>query len=147
MAKLEEDKPKLNITSEDAQICEAFAVTVFNRADKQDRSGHADLNTVKAFYVATVFIDVRTGSSPCIQFPIQKLVESCKNSRLLDSSCLWCGPKQKHCDIMIWNVNPQWQWPVTCQPVCTTSCPPPTKLHFRASMDTIACAADPEAVW
>ena len=60
MAKLEEDKPKLIITSEDAQICEAFAVTVFNRADKQDRSGNADINTVKAFYVATVFIDVRT---------------------------------------------------------------------------------------
>jgi len=60
MTRLEEDKPKLNIVSkrEDGQECEAFAVTVFNRADKQDRSGKANLNTVKAFYVASVFIDV-----------------------------------------------------------------------------------------
>ncbi len=58
MEKLEQDKPKLNITKEDAQECEAFAVTVFNRADRQDRAGKAGPTTVKAFYVATIFIEV-----------------------------------------------------------------------------------------
>lgn len=63
MEKLEQDKPKLNITRDDAQECEAFAITVFNRADRQDRSGKADLRTVKAFYVATLFIDVSSSQT------------------------------------------------------------------------------------
>ena len=58
MEKLEQDKPKLNITAEDAQECESFAVTVFSRADRQDRAGKAGLTTVKALYVATIFIEV-----------------------------------------------------------------------------------------
>lgn len=62
MEKLEQDKPRLNITKEDAQECEAFAVTVFNRADRQDRAGKAGPTTVKAFYVATIFIEVQLNS-------------------------------------------------------------------------------------
>lgn len=58
MSKLEQDNKKLTLSETDRDHCEAFAVNVFNRADKQDRSGKADHNTVRAFYVATVFIQV-----------------------------------------------------------------------------------------
>ena len=60
MSKLEQDNKKITLSDQDKDHCEAFAVNVFNRADKQDRSGKADLKTVKAFYVATVFMDVST---------------------------------------------------------------------------------------
>lgn len=59
MDKLQHDKSKLKVTDEDAQECEAFAVTVFNRADRQDRAGKAGPTTIKAFYVATIFIEVQ----------------------------------------------------------------------------------------
>lgn len=58
MDKLEQDNKNLTVSDTDAQHCEAFAMQVFSRADKQDRSGKADHNTVRAFYVATIFIDV-----------------------------------------------------------------------------------------
>ena len=63
IAKLEKDKPSINIQPEDAQYCESFAVTIFNRADKMDRAGRADKNTVITFYAASVFIEVRPCSS------------------------------------------------------------------------------------
>ena len=60
MERLEKDKPMVQVHPvEDGQYCEQFAMVVFNRADKADRAGKADKNTVKAFYVASVFIDVR----------------------------------------------------------------------------------------
>ena len=115
MAKLEEDKPKLNITSEDAQICEAFAVTVFNRADKQDRAGHADMNTVKAFYVATVFIDVRT---PLI---LMQSRAECQSLTFIDNSCFWrrriMQTKAHLSEMHMWHVDRPWQMHVIL-PAC-----------------------------
>eukprot|EP00959_Pyramimonas_sp_CCMP1952_P104319 2180245-Pyramimonas_sp.AAC.2 len=36
-----------------------FAVKIFNNADKQDRAGRATADTAKAYYAASIFIEVR----------------------------------------------------------------------------------------
>lgn len=63
MEKLENDKPSIRVSDEDAAICEAFAIKVFKMADNQDREGKADAKTVKAFYAASIFIDVSPSCS------------------------------------------------------------------------------------
>ena len=60
MSKLERDKQSLDlIPAEDGAYCEAFAVNIFNRANRVDRAGQANDSTAKTFYVASIFIDVR----------------------------------------------------------------------------------------
>lgn len=59
VAKLESDKPGLNLSkTDDPGYCENFALSVFARADRIDRAGKADRNTAKAFYAASIFIEV-----------------------------------------------------------------------------------------
>ncbi len=72
LAKLEKDKPSLNIGPEDQAYCENFALTVFSRADKVDRAEKADRTTAKAFYAASIFIEVRAlpVSSPLLSLPL-----------------------------------------------------------------------------
>ena len=61
MTKLEQAKAEgLELGDEDSVHVEGFAVGVFARADKADRAGVADLNTAKAFYAASVFLEVCT---------------------------------------------------------------------------------------
>lgn len=58
LAKLESEKKALGPGENDAQYCENFAITVFTRADKQDRAGRADKNTAMTFYAASIFFEV-----------------------------------------------------------------------------------------
>eukprot|EP00884_Botryococcus_braunii_P023475 jgi/Botrbrau1/9811/Bobra.0322s0016.1 len=58
LATLERDKPTLNLGPDDQAYCENFALTVFARADKIDRAEKADKNTAKAFYAASIFIEI-----------------------------------------------------------------------------------------
>ena len=58
LAKLEKDKPTLELGPGDKQYCENFAFGVFGRADKVDRAGRADRNTAMTFYAASVFFEV-----------------------------------------------------------------------------------------
>ena len=61
VTKLERAKAEgLELGDEDSVHVEGFAVGVFARADKADRAGVADLNTAKAFYAASVFLEVCT---------------------------------------------------------------------------------------
>ena len=59
LAKLEKDKPSVNLGDDDKLHCENFAVRVFTRADKIDRAGHADKTTATTYYAASVFIEAR----------------------------------------------------------------------------------------
>ncbi|CAK0749802.1 hypothetical protein CVIRNUC_001939 [Coccomyxa viridis] len=58
LAKLEKDKPSINIGEDDKLHCENFAVRVFTRADKADRAGRADKNTATTYYAASIFIEI-----------------------------------------------------------------------------------------
>lgn len=58
LAKLEKDKPTINLGTDDKQHCENFAVRVFTRADKIDRAGRADKTTATTYYAASIFIEV-----------------------------------------------------------------------------------------
>mmetsp|Transcript_18555 Transcript_18555/g.47527 ORF Transcript_18555/g.47527 Transcript_18555/m.47527 type:complete len:410 (-) Transcript_18555:79-1308(-) len=66
MSQLELDKPKIDLSDKkaDHDHCEAFAVNVFNRADKVDRAGKANLSTARAFYAASLFLDVLNHFGP-----------------------------------------------------------------------------------
>jgi vacuolar protein sorting-associated protein VTA1 len=75
--KLGKDKPMLNLGPDDQAYCENFALTVFARADKIDRAERADKNTAKAFYAASIFIEV----SPSLpRLLILLLIESVTSS-------------------------------------------------------------------
>ncbi|KAJ4793861.1 Vacuolar protein sorting-associated protein VTA1 [Rhynchospora pubera] len=58
MNQLEKDKKTLKLASDDNLYLEGFASNVFAKADKQDRSGRADLNTAKTFYAASIFFEI-----------------------------------------------------------------------------------------
>jgi vacuolar protein sorting-associated protein VTA1 len=57
---LEKDRPKMeNFTAtEKYQLCREFAISVFDKADTEDRSGYANKNTAKSFYASATFLDV-----------------------------------------------------------------------------------------
>jgi vacuolar protein sorting-associated protein VTA1 len=59
LAKLEKDKPTLELGPGDRQACETFAFGVFGRADKVDRAGRADRTTAMTFYAASIFFEAR----------------------------------------------------------------------------------------
>mmetsp|Transcript_16693 Transcript_16693/g.46639 ORF Transcript_16693/g.46639 Transcript_16693/m.46639 type:complete len:147 (+) Transcript_16693:271-711(+) len=71
MGQLEKDKPQLDLSNPlaDQEHLEAFAVNVFNRADKVDRAGRADVSTAKSFYAASVFLEVRLRCAPLSRSP------------------------------------------------------------------------------
>lgn len=57
---LEKDKQSIILdAANDKYACETFALNIFKRADKVDRAGRADVNTSKAYYAASIFIEVR----------------------------------------------------------------------------------------
>ncbi|KAI5065230.1 hypothetical protein GOP47_0019925 [Adiantum capillus-veneris] len=58
MNQLEKDKKTVQVSPEDNLYVEGFALSVFAKADKQDRAGRADLTTAKTFYAASIFIEV-----------------------------------------------------------------------------------------
>lgn len=59
LRQLEKDKPKLQIDlANDKYHCENFAMNIFDRADRTDRAGRADLNTSKAYYAASIFFEI-----------------------------------------------------------------------------------------
>ncbi|XP_065862458.1 protein HOMOLOG OF MAMMALIAN LYST-INTERACTING PROTEIN 5 [Euphorbia lathyris] len=58
MKQLEKDKKSLQLGPEDNLHVEGFALSVFGKADKQDRAGRADLNTAKTFYAASIFFEI-----------------------------------------------------------------------------------------
>jgi vacuolar protein sorting-associated protein VTA1 len=57
---LEKDRPKMeNFTiHEKYQLCREFAISVFDKADAEDRSGNSNKNTAKTFYASATFLDV-----------------------------------------------------------------------------------------
>ncbi|GAB2277750.1 hypothetical protein Dimus_012453 [Dionaea muscipula] len=55
---LEKDKKSLKLGPDDHLHLEGFALNVFEKADKQDRAGRADLNTAKTFYAASIFFEI-----------------------------------------------------------------------------------------
>ncbi|MCO5552388.1 hypothetical protein L7F22_005899 [Adiantum nelumboides] len=52
------DKKTVQLSPDDNLYVEGFALSVFAKADKQDRAGRADLSTAKTFYAASIFIEV-----------------------------------------------------------------------------------------
>ncbi len=59
LGQLEKDKAKLTLEPEEDKLhCEAFALRIFANADKVDRAGKATENTSKAYYAASIFIEV-----------------------------------------------------------------------------------------
>ncbi|KAG6549891.1 hypothetical protein Mapa_008873 [Marchantia paleacea] len=58
MSQLEKDKKVVKLSPDDNMYLEGFALSVFAKADKQDRAGRADLNTAKTFYAASIFFDI-----------------------------------------------------------------------------------------
>ena len=64
LAKLEKDKPSVNLGADDKLHCENFAVRVFTRADKIDRAGRADKTTATTYYAASVFIEASLAACP-----------------------------------------------------------------------------------
>ncbi|KAL6538453.1 Lipoyl synthase, mitochondrial [Orobanche gracilis] len=58
MSQLEKDKKSLNLGPDDHLHVEGFALSVFTKADKQDRAGRADMNTAKTFYAASIFFEI-----------------------------------------------------------------------------------------
>jgi hypothetical protein len=60
LVQLEKDKQSISLdATNDKYACEIFALNIFKRADKVDRAGRADVNTSKAYYAASIFIEVR----------------------------------------------------------------------------------------
>ena len=72
LAKLEKDKPSINIGEDDKLHCENFAVRVFTRADKADRAGRADKNTATTYYAASIFIEVGCHAHPAMRQLLQR---------------------------------------------------------------------------
>lgn len=61
MDKLESFKSKNALVPEEDKLqLEGFALKIFDRADRVDRAGRADMSTCKAFYAASVFMEVCT---------------------------------------------------------------------------------------
>ncbi|KAK4363907.1 hypothetical protein RND71_015265 [Anisodus tanguticus] len=58
MKQLEKDKMSVKLGPDDHLHLEGFALNVFAKADKQDRTGRADLNTAKTFYAASIFFEI-----------------------------------------------------------------------------------------
>ena len=59
MDKLEQFKRSNQLNAEDDKLyLEGFALKIFNRADKVDIAGKANMSTCKAFYAASVFMEV-----------------------------------------------------------------------------------------
>lgn len=58
LSKLEKEKTTVTLGEGDSQYCENFAITVFTRADRVDRAGHADKNTAMTFYAASIFFEI-----------------------------------------------------------------------------------------
>jgi len=59
LAALEKDKARLQLDKESDKVhCEVFALRIFGNADRVDRLGKADMNTSKAFYAASFFIEI-----------------------------------------------------------------------------------------
>lgn len=60
LKQLEQDKPKLQLgaVADDCELCTQFALKIFHKAETQDREGRATAATAKAYYAATVFLEV-----------------------------------------------------------------------------------------
>ncbi|CAN8326050.1 unnamed protein product [Cochlearia groenlandica] len=61
---LEKDKKALSLSPDDNMHVEGFALSVFAKADKQDRAGRADKSTAKTFYAARVFFEILSQFGP-----------------------------------------------------------------------------------
>ncbi|CAE5976000.1 unnamed protein product [Arabidopsis arenosa] len=59
-----QDKKSLNLSPDDNMHVEGFALSVFAKADKQDRAGRADLGTAKTFYAAAIFFETLSQFGP-----------------------------------------------------------------------------------
>ncbi|GFH32131.1 predicted protein, partial [Haematococcus lacustris] len=58
LASLEKSKLTLTLDQEsDRYHCESFALKIFSNADRTDRAGRADVNTAKAFFAASFFLE------------------------------------------------------------------------------------------
>ena len=62
---LEKDKPSLAPLDpvKDREHCINFALRIFRNADRADCAGQADLNTCKAYYAASIFLQVGAGQT------------------------------------------------------------------------------------
>ena len=65
MDKLEAFKKSNQLDAEEDKLhLEGFAIKIFSRADRVDQAGRADMSTCKAFYAASVFLEVLTQFGP-----------------------------------------------------------------------------------
>ena len=66
LKQLEQDKPKLQLgaVADDCELCTQFALKIFHKAETQDREGRATAATAKAYYAATVFLEVPYWPAP-----------------------------------------------------------------------------------
>ena len=59
LERLEKLKPGLDLNQEKGQnICRTYSLSVFEKADDEDRAGVADKGTAKLFYAAGTFFDI-----------------------------------------------------------------------------------------
>ncbi|KAJ9531220.1 hypothetical protein QJQ45_006662 [Haematococcus lacustris] len=65
LASLEKSKLTLTLDQEsDRYHCESFALKIFSNADRTDRAGRADVNTAKAFFAASFFLEILNQFGP-----------------------------------------------------------------------------------
>jgi hypothetical protein len=58
---------QLGQAAEDSDYCTQFALKIFDKAEKQDRDGRATAATSKAYYAASVFLEVRAPGYSCLR--------------------------------------------------------------------------------
>ncbi|KAI5066275.1 hypothetical protein GOP47_0018899 [Adiantum capillus-veneris] len=58
MQQLTEDTKSIQLSSNDSLYIENFALSMFMRADKQERSGNVEMKTAKTFYAASLFFEI-----------------------------------------------------------------------------------------
>ena len=62
-----QDKKVVKLSADDNLYMEGFALRVFNKADKQDRAGRADLYVSRPFSLASCFLECLVSElKPCV---------------------------------------------------------------------------------
>ncbi len=94
---LEKDKQSITLdVTNDRYACETFALNIFKRADKVDRAARADVNTSKAFYAASIFIEVRGRRATSATLQVLRHSMSFRSFHRCGLTCIQCS-KQQQC--------------------------------------------------
>jgi hypothetical protein len=85
-----QDKKVVKLSPDDNMHMEGFALSVFAKADKQDRAGRADVNTAKTFYAASIFFEVLLQFGE-LQPDVSGLISVLHGSEVLHGVCSLCA--------------------------------------------------------